>query len=131
MQAELPHGIEQLCFPDSDHWTPKTVDPSQRICRTYSLVLTDLNGCRTFGYCRRVLPEGADVALPLVYCIISSKRAYNLYNKVRDHKNVVSQTIASFKPPLFSVVLLCLMNLCCKIINLLPFVCETSFMFRE
>ena len=81
-QAELPHGIELLCFPDSEQWTPKTLDPTRRIGRTYSLVLTDLNGRRKFGYCRRILPEGGNVALPLVYCVISSKRGYNLYNKV-------------------------------------------------
>ena len=76
----IPHGIEMFCFPDAQYWSPNNeyVDDdltSLSIGRTHFLVLTDLNGTRRFGYCRRIIPEGKKVALPLAYCIISSKRS--------------------------------------------------------
>lgn len=48
----------------------------------YSLMITKETGERTYGYCRRVLPEGSKNCLPLVYCILSKHRASNFYKRV-------------------------------------------------
>lgn len=48
----------------------------------YSLVITKENGERTYGYCRRVIPEGSKQCLPLVYCILSKYRAPSFYRKL-------------------------------------------------
>lgn len=48
----------------------------------YSLVITDENGRRTFGYCRRILPEGSENCLPLAYCILSKHRAPRFYKRI-------------------------------------------------
>lgn len=48
----------------------------------YSLVITDEHGRRTFGYCRRILPEGSENCLPLAYCIFSKHRAPRFYKRI-------------------------------------------------
>lgn len=48
----------------------------------YSLVITDEHGKRTFGYCRRILPEGSENCLPLAYCILSKHRAPRFYKRI-------------------------------------------------
>ena len=81
--AEIPHGIEMLCFPDAECLSPnESVEDILTKRRTHFLVLTDPNGCRRFGYCRRIIPGGEKVSLPLAYCIISSKRS-RIYPMVR------------------------------------------------
>lgn len=55
-------------------------DSSKAQC--YSLMITKETGERTYGYCRRVLPEGSRNCLPLVYCILSKHRASNFYKRV-------------------------------------------------
>lgn len=51
--------------------------------QNYSIVLTDQNGIRKFGYCRKILPENSEIYLPLVYCIVTNIRAPGFYFKVR------------------------------------------------
>lgn len=48
----------------------------------YSLVITKDSGERTYGYCRRVLPEGSKNCLPIVYCILSKHRAAKFYRRI-------------------------------------------------
>lgn len=72
--------MEHLCFPDASYWPPLPMDRADE--QAYSLVLTNESGVRTYGYCRRVLPEGASICLPLAYCIISPFRARGFYYKV-------------------------------------------------
>ena len=74
-----------LCFPDAQYLSPNESAEDTiltTIRRTHFLVLTDPNGCRRFGYCRRIIPGGEKVSLPLAYCIISSKRS-RIYPMVR------------------------------------------------
>ena len=72
-------GIEELCFPDSLHWAPQPREKTH----TYTLVLTDCSGNRTFGYCRRIAAEGDDVCLPLALCILTRhNRARGLFSQV-------------------------------------------------
>ncbi|CAG9794599.1 unnamed protein product [Diatraea saccharalis] len=70
-QVQVPPHIENLIFPE-------TAAGAQ----CYSLVLTDERGERAYGYCRRVLPEGASICLPLCYCLIGKYRAPGFYYKV-------------------------------------------------
>ncbi|XP_039287531.1 DENN domain-containing protein 2A [Nilaparvata lugens] len=69
--------IEELCFPDAQDWPP-----SAGSGQSYAQVLTDADGRRRYGYCRRVQPEGAAVCLPLAYCVVTPFKANSLYNKV-------------------------------------------------
>ena len=48
----------------------------------YTIVLTDANGERMYGYCRRIVPEGAQTCIPITYCLISRHRAAGFYAKV-------------------------------------------------
>lgn len=75
---EIPAKIEQLCFPDGIDGPMDRSDKAQ----CYSLVITDENGKRTFGYCRRILPEGSENCLPLAYCILSKHRAPRFYKRI-------------------------------------------------
>lgn len=54
-------------------------DPSNQ---NFSLVFTDLEGQRLFGFCRRVLPEGSQVFLPLAYCMVTPHLAADFYFKI-------------------------------------------------
>ena len=77
-----------FCFPDAEYWSPGVCN--EGIGRTYFLVLTDLQGNRRFGYCRRIMPEGSDMVLPLAYCIITSRRSriyhmVSIINQQDDH----------------------------------------------
>jgi hypothetical protein len=65
----LMGSIPLFCFPDIDLVVPLTTLES----KTYSFVLTDLDGSRRFGYCKRMLPAGSGKRWPETYCIISSQ----------------------------------------------------------
>ncbi|XP_026734489.1 uncharacterized protein LOC113498611 [Trichoplusia ni] len=82
-QVQVPPHIENLVFPETMSVSPRaewSVDAAGLQC--YSLVLTDERGERAYGYCRRVLPEGATTCLPLCYCLIGRYRAPGFYYKV-------------------------------------------------
>ncbi|KAK6645425.1 hypothetical protein RUM43_001702 [Polyplax serrata] len=79
-EVKPPPLIEALCFPDATNWPPATGNESDD--QYYSLVVTNENGERKFGYCRRVLPEGGNLCLPLTYCIITPHRANGFFYKV-------------------------------------------------
>lgn len=74
----MPQKIENLCFPEA---ASGPLDQSNN-AQCYSLVITNDKGERTFGYCRRVIPEGSDNCLPLTYCILSKHRALRFYKKI-------------------------------------------------
>ncbi|XP_006821975.1 uncharacterized protein LOC102803073, partial [Saccoglossus kowalevskii] len=73
-------AIPQFCFPDAANWAAVSAYTSE----TFSFVLTSIDGSRTFGYCRRLLPEGSGLRLPIVYCIVSPVGCFNLYSKLLD-----------------------------------------------
>ncbi len=77
-QFELPNNIGELCFPDLATWVPH----SPGLTQTYMLVVTSRDGTRTFGYCRRIQPEGDELCLPLAVCILTKHRARGLFAKV-------------------------------------------------
>ncbi|XP_068182599.1 DENN/MADD domain containing 2Da isoform X1 [Antennarius striatus] len=73
-------AITLFCFPDGINWTPLTHYPSE----TFSFVLTEIDGSRRNGYCRRLLPEGKGARPPEAYCIISTLACFGLFSKIFD-----------------------------------------------
>ncbi|KAK9876911.1 hypothetical protein WA026_015947 [Henosepilachna vigintioctopunctata] len=76
--VQVPHKIEDLCFPDAAYGPLDKTTNAQ----TYSLVITNDKGERTFGYCRRVVPEGSNKCLPIAYCILSKHKSPRFYKKI-------------------------------------------------
>ncbi|XP_077357154.1 DENN domain-containing protein 2A-like isoform X2 [Festucalex cinctus] len=72
--------IPKFCFPDTKDWEPTDNYPSEM----FSFVLTGEDGSRSFGYCRRLLPNGRGKRLPEVYCIVSHLGCFKLFSKVLD-----------------------------------------------
>ncbi|XP_046688220.1 DENN domain-containing protein 2B-like, partial [Homalodisca vitripennis] len=79
--AEVPRGIEQLCFPDASDWPPQACSDESG-ASSYCIVITHSSGTRKYGYCRRVQPEGAPICLPLAYCIVTPYKANHYFGQV-------------------------------------------------
>ncbi|XP_042197967.1 DENN domain-containing protein 2D [Callorhinchus milii] len=79
-EESLLKAIPLFCFPDGKSWAPLTEYKSE----TFSFVLTDIDGSRKFGYCRRLLPGGKGARLPEVFCIISCLGCFGLFSKILD-----------------------------------------------
>ncbi|KAF5273928.1 hypothetical protein FQA39_LY01043 [Lamprigera yunnana] len=76
--VQEPYRIADLCFPEVESGPMDTSIEAQ----CYSLIITNEHGERTFGYCRRVLPEASNACLPLAYCILSKHKAPGFYRRV-------------------------------------------------
>ncbi|XP_077046682.1 DENN domain-containing protein 2D isoform X1 [Agelaius phoeniceus] len=79
-EERLLQAIPLFCFPDGNNWAPITEFTSE----TFSFVLTNVDGSRKIGYCRRLLPSGRGVRLPEVFCIISCLGCFGLFSKILD-----------------------------------------------
>nr|XP_061829075.1 DENN domain-containing protein 2D-like isoform X1 [Nerophis lumbriciformis]XP_061829084.1 DENN domain-containing protein 2D-like isoform X2 [Nerophis lumbriciformis] len=73
-------AITLFCFPEGIKWAPLTEYHSE----TFSFVLTELDGSRRNGYCRRLLPGGKGARPPEAYCIISSLACFGLFSEIFD-----------------------------------------------
>uniref|UniRef100_A0A672NI76 DENN domain-containing protein 2D-like n=2 Tax=Sinocyclocheilus grahami TaxID=75366 RepID=A0A672NI76_SINGR len=73
-------ALTLFCFPEGVNWAPLTEYPSE----TFSFVLTDVDGTRKNGYCRRLLPDGKGARLPEAYCIISNLACFGLFSQIFD-----------------------------------------------
>ncbi|XP_066559431.1 DENN/MADD domain containing 2Db isoform X2 [Amia ocellicauda] len=73
-------AITLFCFPDGINWAPLTEYRSE----TFSFVLTEVDGSRRNGYCRRLLPHGKGARPPEAYCIISKLACFGLFSKIFD-----------------------------------------------
>uniref|UniRef100_UPI0037E98580 DENN domain-containing protein 2D-like isoform X2 n=1 Tax=Semicossyphus pulcher TaxID=241346 RepID=UPI0037E98580 len=73
-------AITLFCFPEGINWAPLTEYHSE----TFSFVLTEIDGSRRNGYCRRLLPGGKGARPPEAYCIISSLACFGLFSKIFD-----------------------------------------------
>ncbi|XP_056278387.1 DENN domain-containing protein 2D-like isoform X2 [Pseudoliparis swirei] len=71
-------AITLFCFPEGINWAPLTEYHSE----TFSFVLTEVDGSRRNGYCRRLLPGGKGARPPEAYCIISSMACFGLFSKI-------------------------------------------------
>ncbi|XP_016114452.1 DENN domain-containing protein 2D-like [Sinocyclocheilus grahami] len=69
-----------FCFPEGINWAPLTEYKSE----TFSFVLTEVDGSRRNGYCRRLLPAGRGARVPEAYCIISRAACFGLFSKIFD-----------------------------------------------
>jgi len=47
---------------------------------TFSFVLTELDGSKKFGYCRRLLADGDSPRFPEVYCIVSEMFVFQSFS---------------------------------------------------
>nr|XP_020638179.1 DENN domain-containing protein 2D isoform X1 [Pogona vitticeps] len=79
-EERLLQAIPLFCFPDGNEWTPLMECNSE----TFSFVLTNVDGSRKIGYCRRLLPSGRGARLPEVYCIVSCVGCFGLFSKILD-----------------------------------------------
>lgn len=73
-------AITLFCFPEGVNWAPLTEYHSE----TFSFVLTEIDGSRRNGYCRRLLPLGKGARPPEAYCIISTLACFSLFSKIFD-----------------------------------------------
>lgn len=73
-------AITLFCFPEGINWTPLTEYHSE----TFSFVLTEIDGSRRNGYCRRLLPAGQGARPPEAFCIISTLACFSLFSKIFD-----------------------------------------------
>ncbi|KAK1152742.1 DENN domain-containing protein 2D-like isoform X1 [Acipenser oxyrinchus oxyrinchus] len=73
-------AITLFCFPEGINWAPLTEYRSE----TFSFVLTEIDGSRRNGYCRRLLPHGKGARPPEAYCIISKLACFGLFSKIFD-----------------------------------------------
>ncbi|KAM6979681.1 DENN/MADD domain containing 2Db [Aplochiton taeniatus] len=73
-------AITLFCFPEGVNWAPLTEYHSE----TFSFVLTEVDGSRRNGYCRRLLPQGKGARPPEAYCIISRVACFGLFSKIFD-----------------------------------------------
>uniref|UniRef100_A0A8C4RPN6 DENN/MADD domain containing 2Db n=1 Tax=Erpetoichthys calabaricus TaxID=27687 RepID=A0A8C4RPN6_ERPCA len=73
-------AIMLFCFPEGVSWAPLTEYKSE----TFSFVLTEIDGSRKNGYCRRLLPQGKGARLPEAYCVISKLACFGLFSKIFD-----------------------------------------------
>ncbi|XP_053536493.1 DENN/MADD domain containing 2Da isoform X3 [Ictalurus punctatus] len=73
-------AITLFCFPEGINWAPLTEYSSE----TFSFVLTEVDGSRRNGYCRRLLPHGSGARPPEAYCIISKVACFGLFSKIFD-----------------------------------------------
>ncbi|XP_019911176.2 DENN/MADD domain containing 2Db isoform X2 [Esox lucius] len=73
-------AILLFCFPEGINWAPLTEYSSE----TFSFVLTEVDGSRKNGYCRRLLPSGKGARAPEAYCIISRVACFGLFSKIFD-----------------------------------------------
>ncbi|KAL2090519.1 hypothetical protein ACEWY4_012782 [Coilia grayii] len=73
-------AITLFCFPEGVTWAPLTEYSSE----TFSFVLTEIDGSRRNGYCRRLLPSGKGARPPEAYCIISRVACFGLFSKIFD-----------------------------------------------
>uniref|UniRef100_A0A8D2LMW0 DENN domain containing 2D n=1 Tax=Varanus komodoensis TaxID=61221 RepID=A0A8D2LMW0_VARKO len=79
-EERLLQAIPLFCFPDGDNWAPLTEYKSE----TFSFVLTNVDGSRKIGYCRRLLPSGRGARFPEVYCIVGCLGCFGLFSKILD-----------------------------------------------
>ena len=64
----------------------------------YMVVLTGLDGRRSFCYCQRVKPEGSDLSIPLAVCILSRHKDRLLFQQVLNEV-MLQGRVSSFTLP--------------------------------
>jgi DENN domain-containing protein 2 len=62
----MEKSVAQFCFPDTSSF-PR----SRFAAETFSFVLTESDGDRRYGYCRRLLQPGSGKRYPRCFCVLS------------------------------------------------------------
>ncbi|GAB0100529.1 DENN domain-containing protein [Sergentomyia squamirostris] len=94
-ERQLPRNVEQLVFPCGLRQNER--DVPVREGQDYSLILTNDNGERLYGYCRRILPENSEIFLPMAYCLLTDTKAPGFYFKLlREIESRHGQTKSQF-----------------------------------
>ncbi|XP_045177331.2 uncharacterized protein LOC123537576 isoform X4 [Mercenaria mercenaria] len=70
-------SVPLFCFPDAANFKSSS---SSSKSQSYNFVLTNFDGGRVYGYCRRLLPPKSPNKVPEVICIISPIDAFTMYN---------------------------------------------------
>ncbi|XP_033753036.1 suppression of tumorigenicity 5 protein-like [Pecten maximus] len=81
--ADSNVSVPEFCFPDAAEFDVKSASPAAP-SESYSFVLTNVEGGRIYGYCRRLVPLETPAGLSEVICIISPVDAFSMYNELLD-----------------------------------------------
>lgn len=79
-EERLLKAIPLFCFPDGNEWAPLTEYPRE----TFSFVLTNVDGSRKIGYCRRLLVCAAQNC-PLLSAAYSAPQLGSLKPQLQKH----------------------------------------------
>lgn len=98
---KLLASIPQFCFPDVDQFTFPAIDEPEPVTeksdselskktvttKTYSFVITNVDGTRRFAYCRRLHTPSQKNSKQMTcdcYCILSSYPCFSLFSQLLD-----------------------------------------------
>ncbi|XP_052220267.1 DENN domain-containing protein 2A-like isoform X2 [Dreissena polymorpha] len=76
-------SVPLFCFPDAANFKPSS--SSMTKSQSYNFVLTNFDGGRVYGYCRRFVPPKSAERIPEVICIMSPVDAFTMYNELLMH----------------------------------------------
>jgi len=81
----LANTIVQFCFPEAEQWiNPKFMQDKKKMSENFSFVLTESDGSKKFGYCRRFLTEEDGKPLPECFCVLSFLPSVSLFMELLD-----------------------------------------------
>mmetsp|Transcript_37836 Transcript_37836/g.95089 ORF Transcript_37836/g.95089 Transcript_37836/m.95089 type:complete len:750 (+) Transcript_37836:78-2327(+) len=75
----MEESVTQFCFPDTSSF-PRTRFSAE----TFSFVLTESDGDRRYGYCRRLLQPGSGKRYPRCFCILSFLPCFSIFSQILD-----------------------------------------------
>ncbi|KAL3842025.1 hypothetical protein ACJMK2_020094 [Sinanodonta woodiana] len=81
--ADSNISVPHFCFPDASNYKPTS--SSSNKSQYFSFVLTNFDGGRVYGYCRRIMCSRSGGKFPEVICIISPVDAFQMYNCLLEH----------------------------------------------
>ncbi|ELR17283.1 DENN (AEX3) domain containing protein [Acanthamoeba castellanii str. Neff] len=76
----LVENIKQFCFPDIEQYPKSKVK-----AETFSFVLTEGDGAKRWGYCRRMLEPGEGKRYPQCFCIVSFIPCFSIFSTILSH----------------------------------------------
>ncbi|KAK3598780.1 hypothetical protein CHS0354_020893 [Potamilus streckersoni] len=82
-KADSNISVPHFCFPDASNYKPTS--SSSNKSQYFSFVLTNFDGGRVYGYCRRIMCSRSGGKFPEVICIISPVDAFQMYNSLLEH----------------------------------------------
>ena len=93
---------KHFCFPEYVHGSLTSLVPETHLKpSSYSFVLTEGDGSRTTGVCRRFLPPGDGARVPIVTCLLSRKPWLRFFAEVLEPLD--AQVFLCAKPGLLDV----------------------------